>query len=271
VLARPGHRHRGQAASTLGKLKAAEALPELRQALANGNKYVRILSAKALGRIGKEAAAAVGALAAILDDPDRDLRRAAVEALGSIGEAAAPATEAIAKQLDTGDNRLKRSARQALAKIGGPKAEAALQSYAKRYGNADLAEARRLATTGGTERLYRFLIGLHWRRALPVARKLVSGPEPDGAFAGALYLAYRGKVGPAIPVLADNLARRPDGDKTMIGLAYAMLHGGGATTFQPLLQGLRNYVEENRGRYSAEEWARLEALLGKLSARSDLK
>ena len=261
VLARRGHRHRGQAASTLGKLKATDALPELRQALADGNKYVRILSANALGRIGKEAVPAVGDLAATLDDPDRDLRRAAVEALGRMGEAAAAATEAIAKQLNTGDNRLKRSARQALAKIGGPNAEAALQSDARRYANADLAEARRLARTGGTGRLYRFLIGLPRRRALPVARGLVSRQEPVGAYAGALFLAHRGEIGPAIPVLADNLARRPDGDKILTGLAYAMLHGGDAAKLQPLLQGLRKYVEENGDRYSIEERARLEVLL----------
>ncbi len=265
VLAQRRHRHRGQAASTLGKLKATDALPELRQALADGKKYVRILSANALGRIGKEAAPAVGALAATLDDPDLDLRRAAVDALGSIGEAAAPATEAIAKQLSTGDNRLKRSARQALAKIGGPNAEAALLSDAKRYANADMAEARRLARTGGTGPLYRFLIGLPHRRASLLARGLVSGPEPTGAYAGALFLARRGEIGPAIPVLADNLARRPDGDKILTGLAYGMLHGGDAAKLQPLLQGLRKYVEENRHRYSAEELARLDALLRKFS------
>jgi HEAT repeat protein len=265
VLARRGHRHRGQAASTLGKLKAAEAIAELRQALADGNKYDRILSANALARIGKEAAPAMGALAATLDDPDLDVRRAAVDALGSIGKAASPAAEAITKQLSTGDNRLKRSARQALAKIGGPKAEAALRSDATRYGDADLAEARRLARTEGADRLTEFLFELPQRRALPVAQRLVTGREPDGAYGGALFLAYRGEIGPAIPILADNLARRPDGDRTMIGLAYAMLHGGDAAKLQPLLQGLRKYVEENRRRYSAGEQARLDALLGKLS------
>ena len=261
VLARRGHRHRGQAASTLGKLKVTDALPELRQALSDGTKYVRILSANALGRIGEDAASAVGALAATLDDPDRDLRRAAVEALGRMGEAAAPATEAIAKQLSTGDNRLKRSARQALAKIGGPIADATLRSDAKRYANADLAEARLLARTGGAKRLYRFLIGLPRRRASLLARKLVSGTEPDGAYAGALFLAHRGEIGQAIPVLADHLARRPDADKVLAGLAYGMAHGGDATKLERLLQGLRKYVEENRDRYSAEEWVRLEALL----------
>jgi hypothetical protein len=218
-----------------------------------------------LARIGKEAAPAVGALAAILDHPDMELRRAVVEALGSIGEAASPAAAAIARQLNTDDNRLKRSARQALARIGGAGAEAALGADASRYADADLAEARRFARTEGTDRLTEFLSGLPRRRALSVARRLVSGSEPDGAYAGALFLAYRGEIGPAIPVLADNLARRPDGDKMLMGLAYAMMHGGDATKTQSLLRGLRKYVEENRRRYSASEQARLDALLGKLS------
>jgi HEAT repeat protein len=91
VLATPGHRHRGMAASALGELQASEALPELQQALAEGGKYERILAAQALGKMEGEAAPAVGALAASLDDPDLDLRRAAVGALGRIGEAAEPA------------------------------------------------------------------------------------------------------------------------------------------------------------------------------------
>lgn len=43
------------------------------------------------------------------------------------------------------------------------------------------------------------------------------------------------------------------------GLAYSMMHGGDETQIQPLIQGLARYVEENRGRYSAEKRARLEA------------
>lgn len=118
VLATQGHRHRGQAASALGRLEAAEAVPELQQALADGGKYDRILSAQALGRLGP---AAAPALAATLDQPDLDLRRAAVEALGRIGAAAAAATAVISEQLDGGDTRLKNSARRTLARIGDPR------------------------------------------------------------------------------------------------------------------------------------------------------
>ena len=260
VLATPGHRHRGQAASALGRLEAIEALPELQQALADGGKYDRILSAKALGRLGPAAAPAVEALAATLNEPDLDLRRAAVVALGQIGEAAAPATAVIFEQLNSGDSRLKNSARQALAKIGGPQADAALKQDASRFADADLAEIRRLAATHGMEGMSQYLFGLPERRAGPLARRLLSGQQPDSAYVGALFLARQGDIEPAIPILADNLARRPGAEKMFTGLAYSMMHGGDETQIQPLLQGLLRYIEENRDRYTPEEQARLEAL-----------
>ena len=102
VLATPGHRHRGLAASALGRLEASEALPELQQALAEGGKYDRILSANALGRLGPAAAPAVAALAATLTQPDLDLRRAAVVALGQNRGAAAPAAGGICGTHDRG-------------------------------------------------------------------------------------------------------------------------------------------------------------------------
>ena len=48
------------------------------------------------------------------------------------------------------------------------------------------------------------------RRALGLSRRLVAAEEPDGALGAAIYLAYRGEIDPAVPVLADNLARRDD-------------------------------------------------------------
>jgi HEAT repeat protein len=94
VLATPGHRHRGMAASALGELQASEALPELQQALADGGRYERILAANALGERGSAAAAAVEGLAESLQDGDHKLRLAAIGALGRIGEAAEPAVPA---------------------------------------------------------------------------------------------------------------------------------------------------------------------------------
>ncbi|MCZ6814661.1 MAG: hypothetical protein O7F14_11460, partial [Alphaproteobacteria bacterium] len=147
-----------------------------------------------------------------------------------------------------------------LAKVGGPQADAALKRDASRFANADLAEIRRLAATHGMAGMSKYLFRLPERRAGPLARRLLSEQQPDSAYVGALFLARQGDIEPAIPILADNLARRPDAEKMITGLAYSMMHGGDETQIQPLFQGLLRYVEENRGRYSAEERARLEAL-----------
>ena len=260
VLATPGHRHRGMAASALGELRASEALPELQQALAEGGKYERILAAQALGKLEGAAAPAVAMLAASLEDPDLDLRRAAVGALGRIGDAARPAVPAIAEQLESGDQRLKAAAQKALAAIGGDETDAALDRDARRYSDADLAEARRLAAAGGLESVSRFLSGLPERRAGLLSRRLVSEPDADSALAGALVLARQGDIEPAVPVLADNLARRPEPERLLTGLAWSMMHGGDETQFQPLFEALLRFIQENPDRYSPEERARLEAL-----------
>lgn len=260
VLATPGHRHRAMAASALGALHAVEALPELQQALGDGGKYDRILAAKALGDLGSDAAPAVEALSARLEDPDLDLRRAAVEALGRIGPQAGSASAAITEQLDSGDARLAASARNALAAIGGGEAEAALEGDARRYTEADLAEARRLASSGGVDAVAGFLTDLPDRRASLLSRRLVSEPNPDSALAGALMLAHRGDIEPAVPVLADSLARSPQPDQLLTGLAYAMMHGGNEAAIAPLIQSLRQFVTDNSARYSTEQRARLEAL-----------
>lgn len=107
----------------------------------------------------------------------------------------------------------------------------------------------------------KYLFRLPPRRAGPLARRLLSERRPDSAYAGALYLARRGDIEPAIPILADNLARRPDAERMFAGLAYAMMHGGDETRIQLLLKGLRRYIEKNRDRYTDEEQARLDTLL----------
>ena len=71
---------------------------------------------------------------------------------------------------------------------------------------------------------------------------------------------------PTIPILADTLARRDDGEQLLTGLAYSMMHGGDETQIRDLFTGLVRHVEQNRDRYTAEEQARLDALLNRLPA-----
>ena len=64
-------------------------MPELIAALEAGEKYTRILAAKALGRIGPPAAEpAVPGLTALLEERDRDVQQAAADALGPLGPSA---------------------------------------------------------------------------------------------------------------------------------------------------------------------------------------
>ena len=189
------------------------------------------------------------------------MRQIAVEALGQIGAASAPATAVISEQLNSGDTRLQESARQALAKIGGRQAETALVQDASRFADADLAESRRLATTHGMKSLSEYLLRLPERRADPLARRLLSERQGDSAFMGALYLARRGDIEPALPVLADNLVRRPEVEQMFTSLAWSMAHGGDEAQFRALMEGVGRYIDENRDRYTAEQQARIDALL----------
>jgi HEAT repeat protein len=260
VLGTRSHRHRGMAASVLGELRANTAVPELARTVVDGGKYDRILSANALGKMGRHAAPAVGVFAAVLADPDQDLRLAVVKALGQIGEAAAPAAEAIARQLDSGDLRLESAARVALANIGGAEANAALRKDASRFADADLAEVGRLVAVDGMKGVWSYLGQLGDGRAEPLAHRLLSDGNSDSAFVGALYLARQGVIEPAVPILADNLARRSEGKEMLTGLAYSMMHGGDEAQVRPLFEALESFIRDNRDRYSAEEWDKLERL-----------
>ena len=106
----------------------------------------------------------------------------------------------------------------------------------------------------------RFLSGLPDRRAGNLSRRLVSEPNADSALAGALVLAHQGDIEPAVPVLADNLARRPEPERLLTGLAWSMMHGGDEAQIQPLFESLLRFIRDNPDRYSPEEKARLETL-----------
>ena len=119
IVADEKNPYRGLAASTLGSLKSANALPELRLALSASEKYTRILAAKAIAALGSEATPAIPDLIALVEDPDLDVRMSAVQALGIIGPPAVAAVPQIEKQLQVPDRRLKESAVEALERIGG--------------------------------------------------------------------------------------------------------------------------------------------------------
>jgi HEAT repeat protein len=89
----------------------AEALPELIRTLNTDSDWtLRSAAAQTLGRLGKEAQAAVPALIAALADKDSFVCSHAAEAIGSIG----PAARAAIPALQNNHKRVRDSAAQAL-------------------------------------------------------------------------------------------------------------------------------------------------------------
>lgn len=80
------------AADALGRI-GKPAVPTLLDVLKTGNTAARADAARALGKVGPDAADAVPALAEALHDPEPSIRRAALEGLGGVGPAAASATK----------------------------------------------------------------------------------------------------------------------------------------------------------------------------------
>lgn len=104
---------REEAAVTLGKLRAADAVDDLVAAMADPYWQVRIKAARSLGRL--KAKSALPVLIDALGHEMSNLRKEAAVALGEVGDVAAiPALE---KALDDSDPDVRKLARLALANI----------------------------------------------------------------------------------------------------------------------------------------------------------
>ncbi len=114
-----------EALSTLGK----RVVPPCIQALEE-KRPLRFYALQVLIRIGADAAPAVPAIAATLEDPDADLRRESLYALGAIGAESAKATDQIMAKLNDQDAEVRYAACYALGKIG-PEARQALPELTK--------------------------------------------------------------------------------------------------------------------------------------------
>ena len=104
---------RREAARSLGKLKAPEALDPLLAALADKDRYVARAAAQALGESGD--VRAVLPLTGLLTDSDTEVRRDAASALGQIGDPSA--TSALTAALDDSSYSVKNEAKRALTKV----------------------------------------------------------------------------------------------------------------------------------------------------------
>jgi HEAT repeat protein len=101
---------------------AQPGLPVLEEILADSqlDSETRWNAARAIGKVGAEAAGAVPSLVAALQDPAATIREHAAEALGDIGPPAAEAVPGLASVLDDPAPRVRRKAVRALGQIGQP-------------------------------------------------------------------------------------------------------------------------------------------------------
>ncbi len=99
-------------------VEAQEAVPDLKVALKDADKYVRGYAALALGNIGAEAKEAVPDLQAALKDPEKYVRGAAAYGLGGIGADAKDAVPDLQAALKDSDTDVRSNAVSALGKIG---------------------------------------------------------------------------------------------------------------------------------------------------------
>ncbi len=113
----------------------SKAVPGCIRSLQNKRPF-RFYAIQVLIRIGADAAPAVPALMATLDDPDATLRREALFALGAIGPDAAAATDKIIEKLTDSDSDVAHAACYALSQIG-TAAQAALPALAKQMNSSD--------------------------------------------------------------------------------------------------------------------------------------
>ncbi len=97
-------------------------LPLLEEILANSqlDSETRWNAARAIGKVGPQAASAVPALLVALQDPAATIREHAAEALGDIGPPAAEAVQGLASVLDDPAPRVRRDAVRSLGQIGQP-------------------------------------------------------------------------------------------------------------------------------------------------------
>lgn len=240
---------------------AKAAVPTLAKGLADASPGVRTATARGLGKLGpaaSEAAAALGAAAAMEDN--FDARRAMLDALADIGPGAAPAVPSLLKLLEPGklkDTILNRSLWRALGDIG-PGAKEALPALARlvqaprdaAVSDSDDATDRAVLSTAvaqidaahpqgvlvliamareagdrGDAALRHFsLLGRAGRAALPALLEIATAPLPDPSEND----AFRASVRRHQSALAGILMIGAEGAQTAPLLEWARAHEAGA-------------------------------------------
>jgi HEAT repeat protein len=153
--------------------RGAPAVPNLRRALYDRDRFIRWAAARTLGRIGVDhAAVAVPDLARLICDVDIDVRIVAMGVLERFGKASSPAVPALIRAASGGEGTVRVAAIHALEAIGAD-AEPAIPTLIHALGDNDDARVLRAAA----EALARF--GSAARAAVPALERLLNDPNID--------------------------------------------------------------------------------------------
>ncbi len=174
------------------------AVPGLRRMLQY--EQVRPLAARALGRLGPQAAEAVPALVQVLPQSEPATQREVLYALGSIGAPAAPAVPQMMRLLQSDDSQVRYAAVFALGRIG-PPAGAAVPAL--REGLKDKDDFFRMTSAWS---LARIMPGNAQVAELTVPL-LLAALEHDRVFVRVEAADALGRLGPAARPAAERLRR----------------------------------------------------------------
>jgi HEAT repeat protein/poly(3-hydroxybutyrate) depolymerase len=233
---------RKAAAEALGKLgpAAREAVPALRQALADSDGAVRVAAALALWRVGGQAEAVVPTLLAALNDPRKEVRQAVLEALWYVGPHAAAVAPALRDLLASPDRRLRIYAAYALWKVD-PATDRALPVLARELKDRD--EETREDLVGLLS-----LMGPAAREVTPAVLDLLKDKDVDLRGKAVNLLVAVEPSGEAVPALREALR---DPEAMVRGNAAIALSKMG-TTARRALPDVRERLQDDNGMVRAQ-------------------
>jgi HEAT repeat protein len=164
------------AAYCLGHLGRADGLSALESALAEDERPVRQMAAKALGQFVRRSNRARASLLSALDDDSWAVRAEAVESLGKLGKQAEPAViDAVKNRLHDQDNWVRMAAVESLGKFGDPSAVEPLLAAARDRNlllRSAAVSALRSLRPVANERLKALLLERPWRDRRVIRRVL---------------------------------------------------------------------------------------------------
>ena len=238
---------RAQAARALGRIgpEAAGVAPGLIRLLLEADETVRCHAAQALGEVGGGDGATVAALVDLLRDPSATVKVSGARALGVLKKAATPSVPALVPLLQDRDEAVRSAAAEAIAQVG-PLDQAAIDNLSLGLGSRDNVVRAQTAEALGT-------IGAAAEEAAPA---LVQATTDDNDRVRAKAVEALGKIGqPAASIAVPGLVRAlKDRDNWVSALAAEALGQMGDSAdgaIPALVRSLRHLNSEVR-RNSAE-------------------